>query len=136
MASGAEATAPLPRRPRTGLVLGAGGVLGAAWMAGALAALQRRLPYPVGAVDLIVGTSAGSVRAAAAAATDAGRLAPAAAQYGAGAAPGVSLGGRQRAGAAGTRPAHLVGGPGARTARLGGPRAAGHCADRRGGVGA
>ena len=65
MASGAEATAPLPRRPRTGLVLGAGGVLGAAWMAGALAALQRRLPYPVGAVDLIVGTSAGSVMAAA-----------------------------------------------------------------------
>jgi NTE family protein len=46
-------------------VLGAGGVLGAAWMAGALAALQRRLPYPLGAVDLIVGTSAGSVMAAA-----------------------------------------------------------------------
>jgi NTE family protein len=65
MASGAGATAPLPRRPRTGLVLGAGGVLGAAWMAGALAALQRRLPYPAGAVDLIVGTSAGSVMAAA-----------------------------------------------------------------------
>jgi NTE family protein len=54
-----------PRRPRVGLVLGAGGVLGAAWMAGALAALQRRLPYPLGAVDLIVGTSAGSALAAA-----------------------------------------------------------------------
>jgi NTE family protein len=54
-----------PRRPRVGLVLGAGGVLGAAWMAGALAALQRRLPYPLGAVDLIVGTSAGSAMAAA-----------------------------------------------------------------------
>ena len=50
---------------RVGLVLGAGGVLGAAWMAGALAALQRRLPYPLGAVDLVVGTSAGSVLAAA-----------------------------------------------------------------------
>jgi NTE family protein len=34
-------------------------------MAGALAALQRRLPYPLGAVDLIVGTSAGSALAAA-----------------------------------------------------------------------
>src|SRR4029453_7733696 len=65
MASGAGATAPLPRRPRTGLVLGAGGVLGAAWMAGALAALQRRLASPGGAVDLIVVTSAGSVMAAA-----------------------------------------------------------------------
>jgi NTE family protein len=65
MASGAGATAPLPRSPRTGLVLGAGGAVGAAWMAGALAALQRRLPYAVGAVDLIVGTSAGSALAAA-----------------------------------------------------------------------
>ncbi len=52
-------------RLRTGLVLGAGGVLGAAWMAGALAALQQRWPYPVGTVDLIVGTSAGSAMAAA-----------------------------------------------------------------------
>jgi NTE family protein len=65
MASGDGATAPMPRRPRTGLVLGAGGVLGAAWMAGALAALQQRLPYPIGAVDLIMGTSAGSALAAA-----------------------------------------------------------------------
>src|SRR6266498_4014690 len=65
MASGDVAIAPVPRRPRTGLVLGAGGVLGAAWMAGALAALQARLPYRVGAVDHIVGTSAGSALAAA-----------------------------------------------------------------------
>jgi NTE family protein len=65
MASGDGAIPPVLRHPRTGLVLGAGGVLGAAWMAGALAALQRRLPYPVGAVDLIVGTSAGSALAAA-----------------------------------------------------------------------
>src|SRR6266511_4910648 len=65
MASGDGAIAPVPRRPRTGLVLGAGGVLGAAWMAGALAALQRQLPYAVGTVDLIVGTSAGSALAAA-----------------------------------------------------------------------
>jgi NTE family protein len=48
-----------------GLVLGAGGVLGAAWMTGALPAVQERLPCPIGDVDLIVGTSAGSVLAAA-----------------------------------------------------------------------
>jgi NTE family protein len=52
-------------RTRTGLVLGAGGVLGAAWMTGALACLQDRLPCALGDVDLIVGTSAGSVLAAA-----------------------------------------------------------------------
>ncbi len=52
-------------RPRTGLVLGAGGVLGAAWMTGALACLQDRLPGALGDVDVIVGTSAGSVLAAA-----------------------------------------------------------------------
>jgi NTE family protein len=46
-------------------VLGAGGVLGAAWMTGALAALQQQLPTPVGECDLIVGTSAGSILAAA-----------------------------------------------------------------------
>jgi NTE family protein len=52
-------------RHRTGLVLGAGGVLGAAWMTGALACLQDRLPCAAGDVDIIVGTSAGSVLAAA-----------------------------------------------------------------------
>ena len=48
---------------KTGLVLGAGGVLGAAWMTGALACLHER--FPVADADLIVGTSAGSVLAAA-----------------------------------------------------------------------
>ena len=52
------------RRPRTGLVLGAGGVLGAAWMTGALVCLQERLPVALGDVEVIVGTSAGSVLAA------------------------------------------------------------------------
>jgi NTE family protein len=52
-------------RRRTALVLGAGGVLGAAWMTGALASLADRLPCAAGDVDLIVGTSAGSVLAAA-----------------------------------------------------------------------
>ncbi len=53
-----------PRR-RTALVLGAGGVLGAAWMTGALASLADRLPCALGDVDLVIGTSAGSVLAAA-----------------------------------------------------------------------
>ena len=53
------------RPERIGLVLGAGGVVGAAWMTGALRAVQERLPVPAGEVDLIVGTSAGSVLAAA-----------------------------------------------------------------------
>jgi NTE family protein len=52
-------------RGRTALVLGAGGVLGAAWMTGALACLADRLPCAPGEADLIVGTSAGSVLAAA-----------------------------------------------------------------------
>ena len=52
-------------RYRTGLVLGAGGVLGAAWKTGALSCLQDRLPDPVAEVDPIIGTSAGSVMAAA-----------------------------------------------------------------------
>jgi NTE family protein len=56
---------PAGGRPRTGVVLGAGGVLGAAWMTGMLPALAERLPGPLGDVDLIVGTSAGSVIAAA-----------------------------------------------------------------------
>ena len=51
--------------PRVALVLGAGGVLGAAWMTGALVRLQERLPGPVAEIDLMVGTSAGSVLAAA-----------------------------------------------------------------------
>ncbi len=53
------------RRPRIGVVLGAGGVLGAAWMAGALVTLQERLPCPIGEVDLVLGTSAGGILAAA-----------------------------------------------------------------------
>lgn len=50
---------------RTGLVLGAGGILGGAWMAGALAALETRLDRPLGELDLVLGTSAGSVFGAA-----------------------------------------------------------------------
>ena len=50
---------------RTGLVLGAGGVLGAAWMIGMLPSLARQLPGGIDGVDVIAGTSAGSVVAAA-----------------------------------------------------------------------
>ena len=60
-----SASAMRRSRPRIGLVLGAGGVLGGAWMTGALAALQDRLSLPLGEADVIVGTSAGSVLAAA-----------------------------------------------------------------------
>ena len=68
---GADRTRPGSGRlspPRTALVLGAGGVLGAAWMTGTLACLSARpdlLPGAAADVDLIVGTSAGSVLAAA-----------------------------------------------------------------------
>jgi len=47
--------------PRRGLVLGAGGVLGAAWMIGALAALPEARGWSAGEAEVIVGTSAGSV---------------------------------------------------------------------------
>ena len=49
---------------RTGLVLGAGGVLGAAWTIGALAALEQVRGVEPRESDLLVGTSAGSVLAA------------------------------------------------------------------------
>jgi NTE family protein len=51
-------------RSRIGLVLGAGGVLGAAWTAGTLAALQDEVDVDLREVDVIVGTSAGSIIAA------------------------------------------------------------------------
>ena len=48
-----------------GLVLGAGGVLGAAWTIGALAAVRERLDWEPQTADVLVGTSAGSVLASA-----------------------------------------------------------------------
>lgn len=69
-AESSAATSPQPRRPsrqrpRVGVVLGAGGVLGGAWMAGALTAVQERVGRSLQDVDMIVGTSAGSVLGAA-----------------------------------------------------------------------
>jgi NTE family protein len=48
-------------RPRIGLVLGAGGLLGGAWLAGALATIAEELGWDPATADLIVGTSAGSM---------------------------------------------------------------------------
>jgi NTE family protein len=48
-------------RPRVGLVLGAGGVLGGAWLAGTLATLTEQTGWDPMAADVIVGTSAGSM---------------------------------------------------------------------------
>lgn len=47
--------------PRRGLVLGGGGVLGAAWMVGALCAIEETWQIDLRTCDNIVGTSAGSV---------------------------------------------------------------------------
>lgn len=48
-------------RPRIGLVLGAGGVLGGAWLTGALYAIANETGWDPGSADCIVGTSAGSM---------------------------------------------------------------------------
>ena len=47
--------------PRRGLVLGGGGMLGAAWMTGALRAIEQVAGFDPRTCDVIVGTSAGSV---------------------------------------------------------------------------
>ena len=49
---------------RRGLVLGAGGVLGAAWTIGALSAVEAAYGWDPRTADVIIGTSAGSVLAA------------------------------------------------------------------------
>jgi NTE family protein len=46
---------------RVGLVLGAGGVLGGAWLTGGLHALARETEWDPGSAEFIVGTSAGSL---------------------------------------------------------------------------
>jgi NTE family protein len=48
-------------RPRVGLVLGAGGVLGGAWLVGAPHAIASESGWDPGSADCIVGTSAGSM---------------------------------------------------------------------------
>lgn len=46
---------------KVGLVLGAGGVLGGAWLTGGLAAIADETGWDPGSADFVVGTSAGSV---------------------------------------------------------------------------
>ena len=50
-----------PDRRRVGLVLGAGGVLGGAWLSGALHAIASETGWDPGSSDYVVGTSAGSI---------------------------------------------------------------------------
>ena len=47
--------------PKVGLILGAGGVLGGAWLVGALHAIATESGWDPGSADYIVGTSAGSM---------------------------------------------------------------------------
>lgn len=47
--------------PRVGVVLGAGGVLGGAWLVGALSAIASESGWDPGSAEYIVGTSAGSM---------------------------------------------------------------------------
>src|ERR1700722_2756761 len=53
------------RKTSIGLVLGAGGVVGQAYQAGVLSALQREIGWDPAQAAIIVGTSAGSVTGAA-----------------------------------------------------------------------
>lgn len=52
------------KAPRVGLVLGAGGVMGGAWLTGGLEALARETGWDPGSADTIIGTSAGSMMGA------------------------------------------------------------------------
>jgi NTE family protein len=54
----------MARHIRRGLVLGGGGTLGAAWMIGALCAMEEERGFDPRTADLIVGTSAGSILSA------------------------------------------------------------------------
>jgi len=61
VASETAVAQPRRRRARVGLVLGGGGAVGAAYHAGALAALEHDLGWDARDSDVIVGTSAGSL---------------------------------------------------------------------------
>ncbi|MFJ9773686.1 patatin-like phospholipase family protein [Kitasatospora sp. NPDC101157] len=50
--------------PRRGLVLGGGGMLGAAWTVGALCAVEEATGHRPGGADVLLGTSAGAILAA------------------------------------------------------------------------
>jgi NTE family protein len=50
-----------PARPRVGLVLGAGGITGIAWLAGAVRALEEHTGWEASSADILAGTSAGAI---------------------------------------------------------------------------
>src|SRR5437016_3760653 len=50
--------------PRVGLVLGAGGVMGGAWLTGGLEALATETGWDPASADRVVGTSAGAMMGA------------------------------------------------------------------------
>lgn len=54
---------PRPGGPKVGLVLGAGGITGIAWLAGALRAVREQTGWDPADADVIAGTSAGAVAA-------------------------------------------------------------------------
>jgi NTE family protein len=53
-----------PAAPRVGLVLGAGGITGIAWLAGAVRAVEAHTGWAASSADIIAGTSAGAIVAA------------------------------------------------------------------------
>lgn len=63
-ADGSEGVEAVPGRPRTALVLGAGGLMGLAYHAGVLRALEKATDFRAAEADLMIGTSAGAVIAA------------------------------------------------------------------------
>ncbi|MEV0536376.1 patatin-like phospholipase family protein [Kitasatospora sp. NPDC050463] len=60
----ASAAPPADARPRRGLVLGGGGMLGAAWTVGALCAVEEAAGWRPGGAEVLLGTSAGAILAA------------------------------------------------------------------------
>ncbi|MER7768140.1 patatin-like phospholipase family protein [Kitasatospora sp. NPDC096140] len=62
--AGADTAARAGGAPRRGLVLGGGGMLGAAWTVGALCAVEEATGRQPGDADVLLGTSAGAILAA------------------------------------------------------------------------
>ncbi|MFD0347683.1 patatin-like phospholipase family protein [Kitasatospora aburaviensis] len=62
--TGAAPQATADGTPRRGLVLGGGGMLGAAWTVGALCAVEEATGHRPGDAEVLLGTSAGAILAA------------------------------------------------------------------------
>ncbi|MFG3054944.1 patatin-like phospholipase family protein [Kitasatospora sp. NPDC048239] len=56
-----SAAPPAAGAPRRGLVLGGGGMLGAAWTVGALCAVEEAVGWQPGSAEVVLGTSAGAI---------------------------------------------------------------------------